>query len=64
MIDINVNDSYNNSRRDSVLSQVGQHLNPKDLLDECASGWQATKKPERLTGRMCQWLADNKKISR
>lgn len=33
------------------------------MLDECASGWQATQKPEMLAGRMCQWLADNTKIS-
>jgi len=33
------------------------------LPDGCAGCWQATQKPEFLTGRMCQQLADNTKIS-
>lgn len=45
------------------MVEVGYHLNPKFFPDECAGCWQATKKSVTLTGRMCQLLADNTKIS-
>jgi hypothetical protein len=33
------------------------------MPDECAGSWRATEKPDRLVGRMCLLLADNRKIS-
>lgn len=45
------------------MAEVGYHLNSKFFPDECAGCWQATQKSATLTGRMCQPLADNTKIS-
>lgn len=41
----------------------GLTLKSEYLPSVCIGGWQATQKPEMLAGRVCQWLADNTKIS-
>ena len=53
---------YNNIRRKACFSS-GLTLKSEYLPSVCIGGWQATQKPEMLAGRVCQWLADNTKIS-